>query len=71
MQLNKYGYILVNSSDIPQGIDESSGGYPYSVPNNIQSIKIWDSLEEIQKYNKMFPKLTIKRIQLRISELSF
>lgn len=64
INLSEEWIINVDKNGIPQGLDNSSGGYPYKAPS-IQQIKIWSKLEEAQKYAKMFKFITKKvRVEL-------
>lgn len=59
-------WILVNENNIAQGIDMSSGGYPFNAtsPN---SVNFWayDQLDECRRYCSMFPKFKIALVTVK------
>jgi hypothetical protein len=46
------GWVILDSEGKMQGIDESSGGYPYST-DNILGVHFWTYETEAEKYRKI------------------
>jgi|GEM_PF-6409458 len=49
-------------------IDYNSGGYPWA-PETFSEAHIWTSLEEAQRYQKMFPELDIYELKVELNKI--
>lgn len=74
MRRSIYGFIIVDKNGVPQGLDNPSGGYPYPT-EDIKSVNIWTSLEEVQHYHKVInyndKGYIIRRAKLSLTDVSF
>lgn len=51
--LEESGFVCINASNQPQGVDDMSGGYPY-VASDPAQVHFWQSQKEAEHYAKMF-----------------
>lgn len=65
--MNREGYVLTKDDKFV-ALDAASGGYPY-LTKNFSQIKIWETVEEVRRYNEMFKSdgYTVRQIEVRVS----